>query len=131
MIQIGTRIWITDDLTGDLPGMSNTGATQVYLDGEVIGGIQHIKMEWSAGDQLANKWCTVSNLSERFNPLVEAFAMELAEHGFSVEVINRGLSYNNITEYYHLKDGAVIREEKKSCLAFSKSKENEASSSSQ
>jgi hypothetical protein len=57
--------------------------------------------------------------------------MEMAQHGFKVEVIYPQPGHEQV-EYYHLKDGTIRREEKPCrTLSFGKSKEKETSGSSQ
>lgn len=107
MIQIGTRIWITDDLRAAFRGHTHTTKTSVYFDGKVIGGVQVIKMGWDTEYSLSEKWCTVCVLTDDA-ATVEEFAAEMASHGFGVEI---QYPVSDFVEFYHLADGEVVREE--------------------
>lgn len=97
MIQIGHRIWITEDRTFDHP------VTAVYFDGKMIGAIQQISMSWLP--DFDSKYCSLIVLE---NMRSHAFAIEMATHGFVVD-LSDGMDNVTRIKFCH-KTNKVIRE---------------------
>lgn len=124
MIQIGTKVWIVDGLRSSYKGSTHTTETMVYYEGTPVGTIKEIKMEWQADKAMATKWCSLTSHTGD-GTIEEAFAQEMATHGFAVEILYPS---KDIVELYHLSDGKIVREEHrwKGSLDSKKSKIEEA-----
>ena len=75
MIQIGHRIWIVGNTANE---------TVVYFEGSPVPAIQELQMNWSISDG-SGKYCYIRNVKDH-EGFLEAFATEMALHGFVVEI---------------------------------------------
>lgn len=87
MIQIGNKIWITDDLKSASKGKVRTIDSQVHFEGEQIKGVSYLGMTYDADQGCGDKVCSVYLVEESDEEVTLKFAKEMAMHGFNTEVV--------------------------------------------
>lgn len=110
MIQIGTKIWITDDLNESELGKVNTNDSKVYYQGELVGGVNYLEIKYDSNEGMGRKICSIYLLESANQKVTNEFAKEMAQHGFNVETIHTFGDFRHI-EYYIL-DGKFVQEVK-------------------
>lgn len=101
MIQIGNKIWITDNLNDTEFGKVRATDSKVYFEGTQVNGINYLNISYDANEGMGKKQCTIYLMENADKSLTERFAQELCEHGFNVEIIYTFGDFRHV-EYYIL-----------------------------
>lgn len=106
MIQIGSKVWITDDLMMAEEGQTPTEHSKLYFDGALVGGVSNLSMVYDAQEGKSIRSCLIYLKEEDDVTIIDKVTSELVNHGFIVEV--NWLFGDSKRKSTYLKKGEVV-----------------------